>query len=140
MHHAILSILQISIHSHGLFSPCPALHESGIQAHVTRTVRKPIRQVVLSYWSCRPDGLNALYPDSLSRDMDALPHRVTVRLVIMKTWIVIDNYRTHGLAFCVAQCQRSYRRRLGVNALTARRMALVTVRTVLSHAIDNGGL
>ncbi len=56
----------------------------------------------------------------------------------MKTWIVLDNYRTHGLAFCVAQCQRSYRRRLGVNALTARRMALVTVRTVISHAIDNG--
>ena len=56
----------------------------------------------------------------------------------MKTWIVLDNYRTHGLAFTVAQCQRSYRRRLGINALTAHRMALVTVRTVLSHAIDNG--
>lgn len=56
----------------------------------------------------------------------------------MKTWIVLDNYRTHGLAFCVSQCQRSYRRRLGVNALTARRMALIQVRTVLSHSIDNG--
>ena len=56
----------------------------------------------------------------------------------MKTWIVIDNYRTHGLAFTVKHCAGKYRRRLGVNALTARRMALVTVRTVLSHAIDNG--
>ncbi len=58
----------------------------------------------------------------------------------MKTWIILDNYRTHGLAFTVAQCQRSYRRMLGVNAPTARRMALVCVRTVLVHAIDNGGL
>jgi len=56
----------------------------------------------------------------------------------MKTWIVLDNYRTHGLAFCVAQCQRSFRRRLGVNSKVARAMALVQVRTVLSHAIDNG--
>ena len=56
----------------------------------------------------------------------------------MKTWQILDAYHVHGLAFCVSQCQRSYRRRLGVNALTARRMALVTVRTVLSHSIDNG--
>ena len=56
----------------------------------------------------------------------------------MKTWIVIDNYRTHGLAFTVAQCQRSYRRRLGVDSTVARKMALIQVRTVLSHSIDNG--
>lgn len=58
----------------------------------------------------------------------------------MKNWIILDNYRTHGLAFTVAQCQRSYRRRLGVNSKVARKMALIQVRTVLVHAIDNGGL
>ena len=99
-----------------------------------RTVRYPRDPVRSAH------GLNALIAESMSRQLDALLHHVTVRLKIMKTWIVIDNYRTHGLAFTVAQCQRSYRRRLGVNALTARSMALVTVRTVLSHAIDNGGL
>ena len=56
----------------------------------------------------------------------------------MKTWQILDEYHTHGLAFTVAHAQRCFRRRLGVNALTARRMALIQVRTVLSHAIDNG--
>lgn len=56
----------------------------------------------------------------------------------MKTWIVLDNYHTHGLAFCVIHCARSFRRRLGVNSMVARRMALIQVRTVLSHSIDNG--
>ena len=56
----------------------------------------------------------------------------------MKTWIVIDNYRTHGLAFTVSHCAGRYRRRLGVNSKVAHRMALVTIRTVISHAIDNG--
>jgi len=56
----------------------------------------------------------------------------------MKPWMVIDNYKVHGLAFAVDHVQRCYRRRLGVNSKTARRMALVQVRTVLSHAIDNG--
>ncbi len=56
----------------------------------------------------------------------------------MKPWMVIDNYKVHGLAFAVDHVQRCYRRRLGVNSKTARRMALTHVRTVLSHAIDNG--
>jgi len=55
----------------------------------------------------------------------------------MKPWMVIDNYKVHGLAFAVDHCTRCFRRRLGVNSKTARRMALVQVRTVLSHAIDN---
>ena len=56
----------------------------------------------------------------------------------MKTWQVISNYKVHGLAFAVDHVQRCYRRRLGVNSKTARRMALIHVRTVLSHSIDNG--
>jgi len=56
----------------------------------------------------------------------------------MKTWQILDEYHTHGLAFAVDHCTRCFRRRLGVNSKTARRMALVQVRTVLSHAIDNG--
>ena len=56
----------------------------------------------------------------------------------MKTWQILDEYRTHGLAFTVAHATRCFRRRLGVNSKVARRMALVTVRTVLSHAIDSG--
>ncbi len=56
----------------------------------------------------------------------------------MKTWQIIDEYHVHGLAFTVDHCTRSFRRRLGVNSKTARTMALVQVRTVLSHAIDNG--
>jgi hypothetical protein len=56
----------------------------------------------------------------------------------MKTWQILDNYHVHGLAFTVAHCARCYRRRMGINARTARAMALVTVRTVLSHSIDNG--
>ena len=56
----------------------------------------------------------------------------------MKTWMILDNYHTHGLAFTVSHCARLHRRRLGINARVARAMALVQVRTVLSHAIDNG--
>lgn len=56
----------------------------------------------------------------------------------MKTWQILDNYRTHGLAFTVRHCTGQYRRRLGVNSKVARKMALIQVRTVLSHAIDNG--
>jgi len=55
----------------------------------------------------------------------------------MKTWQILDNYHTHGLAFTVAHCAKCHRRRLGVNSKTARTMALIQVRTVLSHAIDN---
>lgn len=58
----------------------------------------------------------------------------------MKTWQVIDNYKCHGLAFTVKHCTQCFRRRLGVNSKTARKMALIHVRTVLSHAIDNGSL
>lgn len=56
----------------------------------------------------------------------------------MKTWQVIDNYKVHGLAFAVKHVQSCYRRRLGVNSKTARRMALIHVRTVLSRSIDDG--
>lgn len=56
----------------------------------------------------------------------------------MKTWQILDAYHVHGLAWTVKHAQSCFRRRLGVNSKTARRMALVTVRTVLSHAIDNG--
>lgn len=56
----------------------------------------------------------------------------------MKTWQILDAYHVHGLAFTVGHCARCFRRRLGVNSKVARRMALVTVRTVLSHSIDNG--
>ena len=84
--------------------------------------------------------MNALIADSLNRQLDALPHHVTVRLKIMKTWQILDAYHVHGLAFTVSHCTRCFRRRLGVNSKVARCMALVTVRTVLSHAIDNGGL
>jgi len=56
----------------------------------------------------------------------------------MKTWQILDEYHTHGLAFAVDHCARSFRRRLGVKSRVARTMALIQVRTVLSHAIDNG--
>lgn len=56
----------------------------------------------------------------------------------MKPWQVIDNYKTLGLACAVKHVQSCYRRRLGVNSKTARKMALIHVRTVLSHSIDNG--
>lgn len=56
----------------------------------------------------------------------------------MKTWQILDEYHTHGLAFTVGHCARSFRRRLGVNSKVARTMALIQVRTVLSYAIDNG--
>lgn len=56
----------------------------------------------------------------------------------MKTWQILDEYHTHGLAFTVAHAQRYFRRRLGVNSKVARKMALIQVRTVLSHSIDNG--
>ena len=56
----------------------------------------------------------------------------------METWQVISNYKVHGLAFAVDHVQRCYRRRLGVNSKTARRMALIHVRTSLAQAIDNG--
>lgn len=56
----------------------------------------------------------------------------------MKTWQILDEYHTHGLAHVVKHATRVFRRKLGVNAATARKMALIQVRTVLSHAIDNG--
>jgi len=56
----------------------------------------------------------------------------------MKTWQILDTYHVHGLAFTVSHCARSFRRRLDVNSMVARKMALIQVRTVLSHSIDNG--
>ena len=82
--------------------------------------------------------MNALIAHAMRGQLDAFPHRVTVRLVIMKTWQILDAYHVHGLAFTVGHCTRCFRRRLGVNSKVARKMALVQVRTVLSHSIDNG--
>ena len=54
----------------------------------------------------------------------------------MVTWKILDNYRTHGLRFAVRTEARSLRRHLGIRADLAQRMALITVRTALVHAID----
>ena len=56
----------------------------------------------------------------------------------MATWKILDNYRTHGLRFAVRTEARSLRRHLGIRADLAQRMALITVRTSLVHAIDKG--
>ncbi len=56
----------------------------------------------------------------------------------MKTWQILDEYHNFGLAHVVNHCARVFRRKLGVSARTARTMALIQVRTVLSHSIDNG--
>ena len=58
--------------------------------------------------------------------------------LIMVTWKILSNYRTHGLGFAVRVQQRFYRRALGLQAHVARRMALVQVRTALVQAINSG--
>ena len=56
----------------------------------------------------------------------------------MATWKILENYRCHGLRFAVRTEARSLRRHLGIRADLAQRMALITVRTALVHAIDKG--
>ena len=56
----------------------------------------------------------------------------------MATWKILENYRCHGLRFAVRTEARSLRRHLGIRADLAQRMALITVRTSLVHAIDKG--
>ena len=46
----------------------------------------------------------------------------------METWRILSNYQVHGLAWTVKHETRR----------VSRRMALIHVRTVLSHSIDNG--
>ena len=50
----------------------------------------------------------------------------------MKTWQIIDEYHVHGLAFTVDHCTQCFRRRLGVNSKTARRMALIKSDSALA--------
>ena len=56
----------------------------------------------------------------------------------METWRILSNYQVHGLAWTVKHETRRVSRRMGLRSDVARRMALVQVRTVLSHAINNG--
>ena len=56
----------------------------------------------------------------------------------METWRILSNYQVHGLAWTVKHETRRVSRRMGLRSDVARRYALHLVRTVLSHAIDNG--
>ena len=56
----------------------------------------------------------------------------------METWRILSNYQVHGLAWTVKHETRRVSRRMGLRSDVARRYALQLVRTVLSHAIDNG--
>lgn len=53
-------------------------------------------------------------------------------------WRIVSNYKTLGLSWTIKHEAKRIRSRLDVNAVTARRMALVTVRVQLSKAIDSG--
>jgi hypothetical protein len=58
----------------------------------------------------------------------------------MATFRIVSNYTVHGLAYAVKAEAHSLRKALHIRADVARRMALITVRTALVQAINNGGL
>ena len=56
----------------------------------------------------------------------------------MKTWMILSNYQTCGLAFAVKVEQNRIRRSMRLRPELCRRMALQIVRTALVQSINNG--
>ena len=56
----------------------------------------------------------------------------------MITWRIVSNYHAFGLAYTVRHESERIRRTMRLNPALRRRIALVTVRTALVHAIDKG--
>ena len=56
----------------------------------------------------------------------------------MKTWMILSNYQTCGLAFAVKVEERRIKRSMRLRPDLCRRMALQIVRTALVQSINDG--
>ena len=77
--------------------PCSASHGAGFRANVIRSVRQPVRTVFLFGRTCRPDGLIALYPDSMNP---------RVRIRMQSASQTKGSHRVNNLYCQISQCAK----------------------------------
>ena len=56
----------------------------------------------------------------------------------MVTWKILSNYKVFGLADTVTIVTKQIKKQIGVNVITARKMALTMVRIALVKSINDG--